>query len=167
MNEMAKDQTNAAAAHAAAVDAAPIDEWVEKFHRDGFLFVQDVLSPDTVAELKDDLERALAEHKDVSNQFCTLRARIFEVSPANVRLFEQEPVVSFAEALIDGPCHVVHNNSFQTPTNSGISTWHQDDAPHFLVTDGEAPTNVRLPVLLFTANYYLTDVLDGATARPN
>jgi ectoine hydroxylase-related dioxygenase (phytanoyl-CoA dioxygenase family) len=27
------------------------------------------------------------------------------------------------------------------------------------VTHGEPPTNVRLPVLLFTANYYLTDVL--------
>ena len=35
-----------------------------------------------------------------------------------------------------------------------------------LVTHGEPPTNVRLPVLLFTANYYLTDVDDpkyGAT----
>ena len=36
--------------------------------------------------------------------------------------------------------------------------WHQDDPPHYLVTSGEPPTNVRLPVMLFTANYYLTDV---------
>ena len=27
-----------------------------------------------------------------------------------------------------------------------------------MVTDGEPPTNVKLPVLLFTCNYYLTDV---------
>ena len=40
----------------------------------------------------------------------------------------------------------------------GITTWHQDDSPHFLVTHGDAPTNIKLPVLLFTANYYLTDV---------
>jgi hypothetical protein len=28
--------------------------------------------------------------------------------------------------------------------------------------EGEPPTNIRLPVLLFTANYYLTDVTDVA-----
>ncbi len=40
--------------------------------------------------------------------------------------------------------------------------WHQDDPPHYLVTHGEPPTNIRLPVLLFTGNYYLVDVLDPA-----
>ena len=44
------------------------------------------------------------------------------------------------------------------PGGKGITTWHQDDAPHYLVTHGEPPTNIRLPVLFFTANYYLTDV---------
>jgi ectoine hydroxylase-related dioxygenase (phytanoyl-CoA dioxygenase family) len=42
----------------------------------------------------------------------------------------------------------------------GLSIWHQDDAPHYLVTHGEPPANVRLPVLFFTANYYLTDVTE-------
>ena len=32
--------------------------------------------------------------------------------------------------------------------------------PHYIVTHGEPPTNIRLPVLLFTANYYLTDVTE-------
>ena len=30
--------------------------------------------------------------------------------------------------------------------------------PHYVVTDGKPPPNVHLPVLFFTANYYLTDV---------
>jgi ectoine hydroxylase-related dioxygenase (phytanoyl-CoA dioxygenase family) len=83
---------------------------------------------------------------------------MFETSAANVRLFDLEPIVSFAEKLIPHACHVIHNNSFRVQPGKGITTWHQDDAPHYIVTDGKPPTNVHLPVLLFTANYYLTDV---------
>lgn len=135
-----------------------IRDWVEAFHRDGFLFIPNVLPPDTVAELSADLDRALSLRRDNGGGVIDLHCRMFEHSRANLRLFDMEPIVSFAEALVDPNCHVVHNNSFRTPLGSGITTWHQDDPPHYLVTHGEPPTNVRLPVLLFTANYYLTDV---------
>jgi ectoine hydroxylase-related dioxygenase (phytanoyl-CoA dioxygenase family) len=135
-----------------------IDEWVETFHRDGYLVLHDVLPLDLVAQLKQDLDDALAEHADQKNDLLELRVRMFEISTANLGLFDREPIVSFAEALVAPDCHVVHNNSFRTVTGAGIATWHQDDAPHLLVTHGEPPTNIRLPVLLFTANYYLTDV---------
>jgi ectoine hydroxylase-related dioxygenase (phytanoyl-CoA dioxygenase family) len=85
--------------------------------------------------------------------------RLFEHSDANLRLFEQEPIVTFAENLIgEGQTHVIHNNSFITKHTGGLSGWHQDDPPHFLVTDGQSPKNIRMRVLFFTANYYLTDV---------
>ena len=146
-------------AHRKASDAQ-IQEWVEQFHRDGYLFIPSVLTPDIIEELKADLDRVLAEHQDNGSGVIELHTRMFEKSVANLRLFDLEPIVSFAEALIDGACHVIHNNSFRTPLGKGITTWHQDDSPHFLVTEGEAPTNIKLPVLLFTANYYLTDVLE-------
>ena len=135
-----------------------IAAWVEQFDRDGCLFLPDVLPPDLVTELKADLEHALTEHQDNGGGVIDIRCRMFEISKANLRLFDREPIVSFAEALVEKTCHVVHNNSFRTPVGKGITTWHQDDAPHFLVTSGEPPTNIRLPVLLFTCNYYLTDV---------
>ena len=75
-------------------------------------------------------------------------------------LFDIEPIASFAEALVANNCHVIHNNSFQTRPGGGITSWHQDDSLHYIVTEGEPPTNVKLPVLLFTANYYLTDVTE-------
>jgi ectoine hydroxylase-related dioxygenase (phytanoyl-CoA dioxygenase family) len=132
---------------------------VEAFHRDGYLFLRNVLPPDIVAELKADLDRRL----ETQGGGATFAARLFETSAANVRLFDMEPIVTFAETLIAKDCHVIHNNSFITPPGSkGISQWHQDDPPHYLVTHGEPPTNVRLPVLLFTANYYLTDVTERA-----
>jgi ectoine hydroxylase-related dioxygenase (phytanoyl-CoA dioxygenase family) len=134
-----------------------IQEWVEQFHRDGFLFLPNVLPPDWVAELKADLDRLMPVRGRVGPQV-DICERLFEDSAANLRLFDMEPIVGFAEALISGPCHVIHNNSFKSHTGGGgITGWHQDDPPHYLVTDGEPPTNVRLPVLLFTANYILTD----------
>jgi ectoine hydroxylase-related dioxygenase (phytanoyl-CoA dioxygenase family) len=137
-----------------------IAEWVERFHRDGFLFLENVLPPDWCRELKEDLDRALAEEDRTPGRPIELHHRMFEISAANLQLFDMEPIVSFAEALIDGACHVIHNNSFRVHTGGGISKWHQDDAPHFRVTHGDAPTNIRLPVLLFTCNYLLTDVTE-------
>ena len=63
---------------------------------------------------------------------------MFEHSEANRRLFELEPIVSFAEALVAENCHVIHNNSFQTFPGGGITSWHQDDAPHYIVYRGRA-----------------------------
>ena len=135
-------------------DPNQIQEWVEEFHRDGYLFLKNVLPPTLTAHLRADLDRALQS----SPSGTQLQHRMFEQSTANLSLFDLEPIVSFAEALIETHCHVIHNNSFRTPPGGGISSWHQDDPPHFLVTEGEPPTNIRLPVLLFTCNYMLTDL---------
>lgn len=141
-----------------------IQEWVETFHRDGYLFLQDVLPPDWCAAMREDLDRTQRDNPNNLNQVnpkvLELTPAMFEHSPTNLKLFDLEPIVTFAEALIAPNCHVVHNNSFRTPPGAGITTWHQDDDAHYLVTEGEAPTNVRLPVLWFTANYYLTDVTE-------
>ena len=144
-----------------AVPAEKLEAWVETFHREGYLFLENVLPPDWCAELRDDLERALRDNPNGLNSVSDrirLSHRLFESSPANLRLFDLEPIVSLAEALIAPTCHVIHNNSFQSPPGGGITSWHQDDPAHYLVTHGEPPTNVRLPVLFFSANYYLTDV---------
>ena len=144
-----------------AVAPEILSEWVETFHREGFLFLPSLLPPEWVSELATDLDRDLANSEELEGKKEThLIHRMFERSDANLRLFDMEPIVSFAEALIAANCHVIHNNSFVTPTGAGLQRWHQDDPPHYLVTHGEAPTNVRLPVLVFTANYYLTDVTE-------
>lgn len=139
------------------VSDAQIAEWVEQFHRNGCVFLENVLPPALVEELKADLDTGLAKGCYKAS-IIDLRCRMFEESNANLRLFDMEPIATFAEALVAADCHVVHNNSFRTPLGKGITTWHQDDAPHYLVTHGEPPTNIRLPVLLFSCNYYLTNV---------
>ena len=143
------------------VGESQIGAWTEEFHREGCLFLRNVLPPDWTAELRADLEFALRENPNgLNNQShrAHLAHRLFETSVANLRLFAMEPMISLAEAIIGPDCHVIHNNSFISPPGGGLEGWHQDDRPHYIVTEGEPPTNVHLPVLFFTANYYLTDV---------
>jgi len=162
--------------HYENVDDATIQSWVDQFNRDGYLFLPEVLTQDLCAQLRADLDRELNDpssprhhggyHPDALMRLCV---RMFEGSRANLSLFDMNPIAKFAEKVIsdvnpglEGGVHVTHNNSFITKTGSGLSNWHQDDAPHFLVTGGEAPKNIKLPVLFFTANYYLTDVTEKA-----
>src|ERR1044072_9272315 len=46
------------------VPDAQIQEWVEQFHRDGFLLLKNVLPPDWVEELKADLDTALVANNE-------------------------------------------------------------------------------------------------------
>jgi ectoine hydroxylase-related dioxygenase (phytanoyl-CoA dioxygenase family) len=141
-------------------DQAQLASWVEAFHRDGFVFIPGVLPPEACDTLRDDLERQLAG--DDGNTAC--RTRMFETSRANLDLFDLEPIVTLAETILGEDrtygaqtAHVVHNNSFRTRNGGGWSGWHQDDSAHFVVTHGDAPTNIHLPCLIMTCNYYLTD----------
>ena len=155
-----------------------LQKYIDFFHENGYLFVPHVLTPERCQQLRDDLDRDLDRESELKNRQIYFSHRMFERSQANLELFELEPMISFAEKLIgeangDGmpkdigihssnTVHVIHNNSFVVPPNSpGLSNsnWHQDDSPHILSLDGKPIKNVRLNVLAFTINFYLTDVL--------
>lgn len=155
-------------------------KWISDFHRDGFLVIPSVLSKDTCDQLRKDLDTAYSNRKHKGG----VVKRMFENSRANLELFWQEPVVTFAEKLIAdngsdeilpgediqaytkgipscNEVHVFHNNSFVIKgghAGLGGSGWHQDDTPHISSLDGEPITNIRLNVLAITCLYYLTDV---------
>ena len=154
-----------------------LQKCVDFFHEHGYLIIPHVLSPERCQKLREDLDRDIARQLPLENQKIFFSHRMFERSEANLELFELEPMISFAEKLIgdtDGDSasnrsgiafsntvHVIHNNSFiLSPHNQGLagSTWHQDDSLHILSLDGEPLKNVRLNVLAFTINFYLTDV---------
>lgn len=157
-------------------DHHQLKDWCERFHRDGFLVIPNVLSKGRCQQLIKDLE-AIVATGDPVNPY-SFATRLFEQSQANLELFDLEPIVTFAEELIgdcNGPgidpyrgiananaVHVIHNNGFKMPGGEpGLAngSWHQDDTPHVLSLDGQPLTNIRLNVLAFTVNYYLTDVL--------
>lgn len=155
-------------------DDKQIRSWINKFHEDGFLVIRDVLRPETCDQLIEDLELRIYEERN-SSRFAH---RMFETSQANLNLFWMEPIVTFAEQLIEdngsistakwyegipsaNETHVIHNNSFIIKARKkglGQSGWHTDDTPHYLSLDGHPLTNMRPSVLAFTCLYYLTDV---------
>ena len=68
-----------------------IQEWVDTFHRDGCLFLQNVLTPDHCAKLREDLEWALENNPNGLNggnfeSTMHLSHRMFEHSNANSAL---------------------------------------------------------------------------------
>ncbi|MEH1828799.1 phytanoyl-CoA dioxygenase family protein (plasmid) [Nostoc sp. C052] len=157
-----------------------LNEWIEFFHTHGFLVIDNVLTPEQCQLLKNDLDETLKkiEGENYHESKKMMMKRMFEHSKQNLNLFALEPIVTFAEHLIGGAngigysiqdgvpnaniIHVIHNNSFKIPPNTdGLAknAWHQDDTPHVISLDGEPLTNIRLNVLAFTVNYYLTDVL--------
>ncbi|GET44139.1 phytanoyl-CoA dioxygenase family protein [Microseira wollei] len=157
-----------------------LHEWIEFFHANGFLVIPNVLTPAQCEALRNDLDAALIADVGESESRTSrkIMERMFEHSQPNLNLFDLEPIVTFAEHLIGGAngpgyamdegipnanvIHVIHNNSFKiAPETDGLggNKWHQDDTPHILSLDGKPLTNVRLNVLAFTVNYYLTDVL--------
>ena len=69
-----------------------IADWVERFNRDGCLFREEVLPLDWMAELRADLDRALRENDEEGNGVIQLHHRMFEISQANLRLFDMEPI---------------------------------------------------------------------------
>jgi ectoine hydroxylase-related dioxygenase (phytanoyl-CoA dioxygenase family) len=156
-----------------------LNEWIEFFHANGFLVIHNVLTPEQCQLLRNDLDEALKKNEGNKYQRSKkIMKRMFEHSQPNLDLFALEPIVTFAEHLIGGAngtgysmgdgipnanvIHVIHNNSFKIPPETdGLAknSWHQDDTPHALSLDGRPLTNIRLNVLAFTVNYYLTDVL--------
>jgi ectoine hydroxylase-related dioxygenase (phytanoyl-CoA dioxygenase family) len=154
-------------------------DWSDFFHGYGFLVIKNVLNPKLCEQLRKDLEQDIEQNPEaIKNGTIRFSNRMFERSQANLKLFDLEPIVTFAEYLIgesngrglpknigipnSNEVHVIHNNSFiVTPHSEGLaqSSWHQDDSPHLLSLDGKPITNVRLNVMNFTVNYYLTDVL--------
>ncbi|MEE3715592.1 phytanoyl-CoA dioxygenase family protein [Tumidithrix elongata RA019] len=156
-----------------------LSSWIASFHTNGFLVIPNVLTPAQCELLRNDLDEALRKSEGESYQRSRkIVKRMFEHSKHNLDLFALEPIVTFADHLIGGAngteysmdegipnsnaIHVIHNNSFKLPSESdGLAknAWHQDDTPHVLSLDGNPLTNIRLNVLAFTVNYYLTDVL--------
>ncbi|BAY65762.1 hypothetical protein NIES22_58690 [Calothrix brevissima NIES-22] len=156
-----------------------LHEWIDYFHTNGFLVINNVLTPEQCQLLRNDLDEALKQTEGKNYQKSKrIMKRMFEHSQHNLNLFALEPIVTFAEHLIGGAngesysmndgipnanvIHVIHNNSFKIPPETdGLAknAWHQDDTPHVISLDGKPLTNIRLNVLAFTVNYYLTDVL--------
>jgi ectoine hydroxylase-related dioxygenase (phytanoyl-CoA dioxygenase family) len=75
-------------------------EWMDFFHQNGFLVIRNVLSPEKCQQLKQDLERDIQQYATETGRKTNFVHRMFELSQANLELFDLEPIVTFAKRLV-------------------------------------------------------------------
>ncbi|MCX6379450.1 MAG: phytanoyl-CoA dioxygenase family protein [Armatimonadetes bacterium] len=137
---------------------------VEQFHRDGYLVLPSMLSPDYVAELFEGVQKDFAEYNEESALYGETMQRIwrpkmFEHGEAFERLIDYSPAIDLVEAILGNDCHIIANSALRTGPGDGISGWHADEAVRFPRPKG-VPLDPRIPSPCFIVNlnYYLCDV---------
>ena len=138
---------------------------VEEFHREGWLYLGNVLTAEEVDTLKGVMVRKYDDerlHDDEEGDYIrgVSLMRMFEYHQSFRDLIVRDPVVSLVEALLGDDCHMMAQNALRTGTEEGITGWHIDDGPHFPCPE-EIPRHdprLRIPCNALNAMYTLTNV---------
>lgn len=142
----------------------PTPEILAQFHRDGFLVLPDMLSPDEVATYKAGLERAFAKHSDDAELYgmqAIWRPKLFEHGPEFDSIIDHPGIAQFVDAVLGDDCHLIALTGLRTSPGKTISFWHLDDACRFPIPAGlTLDPRIPMPVFTINMNYYLCDVDD-------
>jgi len=155
------------------------ENYIEKFQRDGFLIIPNVLDSDECKKMRDIINNLddLQPNRRKKSGRHIVHKTLFEQYPEEcLKIFKNDKVLPICENLlsmsgssrVDDRClktHVIHNNAFKIPIGGRgqAPSWHTDDAPLF---SGELPPNVNISPIVLTCMYYLNDVrgeIDGMT----
>jgi ectoine hydroxylase-related dioxygenase (phytanoyl-CoA dioxygenase family) len=136
------------------------EAWVERFHRDGYLIVRGVLTPEEVARLRESVVRAFAEPQE-GYENSIVRVRLFERGPEFEALIDHPGVIDLIEAILGPDCHLIAQNAVMNPPGKAIDAFHTDMTVRF-PRPADVPLDPRVPMPCFVLNmnYYLTDVTD-------
>jgi ectoine hydroxylase-related dioxygenase (phytanoyl-CoA dioxygenase family) len=128
---------------------------VEQFHRDGYYFFGQVLTPEEVAALKDAMERKYADPRMHDPEGDHIRGislmRMFEYDRAFRDLIVREPFVSLVEAILGADCHLMSQNALRYAPGQG-GGWHVDDRIHFPLPDDVPRHDPRITLPCFVIN---------------
>lgn len=152
------------------------------FYTNGFVILDNALSPEMLAKIKEDLYNVHSNHqnskpekekkKDQKGKRHDVYKCFFENSNATVDIIENSKLTDFAQYVIsDVPglregsnsltAHVIHNNAFIVPPGGRgqAPSWHVDDPLQQIIvpTGYKLPPNIRLPVLVCTYMIWLSD----------
>jgi len=152
------------------------------FYTNGFVILENALSPEMLTDLRNDLNSADSHFKsaqsvkDAKKYEKSCRHKVhkcfFENSTATVDLIENSKLTDFAQYVIgDVPgarpdsnsltAHVIHNNAFTIPPGGRgqAPSWHVDDPLQQIIVPNNysLPPYIRLPVLNATYMIWLSD----------
>jgi ectoine hydroxylase-related dioxygenase (phytanoyl-CoA dioxygenase family) len=152
------------------------------FHTNGYIIVENAISPDVIAKLKNDLlklnSKCPTKYPTFGEKPNLLRHQMhkcfFENSPTMVEFIEKSRLVDLIQFIIaDVPnshpkgnsltAHLIHNNAFVVPPKGKgqAAGWHVDDPlQNIILPPGmKLPPSVKLPVLVCTAMLWLSDCI--------
>ncbi|MBI2191138.1 MAG: phytanoyl-CoA dioxygenase family protein [Planctomycetes bacterium] len=138
-------------------------EILDRFYRDGFAVIPQVLTPGEVASLRqvtDELfaDPALAGTRYIEGKF--ILRNTLELSPLFRDMLVREPILNLAQAIVGQDCQFCGQNVLRNPPGVAIARWHVDDVVEFPLPDGVArhDPRLRMPVQWFTVQMALTDI---------
>jgi ectoine hydroxylase len=134
---------------------APSQEQLEQFERDGYVVLEDALSPDAIAELVEATDRVWAHHRPDGSAL-NLTGFLME-DPAFLELIDHPVTFPFVCAVLGWNIFVFHSQLRAHPPireeDAKAYAWHQDGRR--VVHDVEKDPRPRLFV---KASFWLTDV---------
>ncbi|MBL8553649.1 MAG: phytanoyl-CoA dioxygenase family protein [Phenylobacterium sp.] len=147
-----------------------------QLEREGYAILRGLLSPDEVAELRDEIgaiferdppdERGNRPFEDAQ----MFRYAMLNRSPAAQRAVANPKLLAVIEPLLGEDCHVIANTAWRNPAGQpgshGGQNWHVDAGPHIPLPDGAAwPADIPHPVFAVGVHVYLQDCTleDGPT----
>ncbi|MBP6506215.1 MAG: phytanoyl-CoA dioxygenase family protein [Opitutaceae bacterium] len=140
----------------------PTPAILEQYHRDGFLVLPDLLSPDEVAGLKSGLERVFAQHSPIADLYhmqAIWRPMLFEHGPEFDAIIDHPGIANFVDAVLGDDCHLIAHTGLRTSPGKTISFWHLDDACRLPIPAGvQLDPRIPMPTYTMNMNYYLCDV---------
>lgn len=142
----------------------PTPEILEQFHRDGFLILHDILSPDEITKVRTGLERAFSKFSPDAELYHMQeiwRPKLFEQGPEFDFMLDHPGVAELMEALLGDNYHLIALTGLRTSPGKTITFWHLDDTCRFSIPAGQKlPDGIPMPVFTINMNYYLCDVDD-------
>ncbi|GAB4469312.1 MAG: hypothetical protein OHK0029_41890 [Armatimonadaceae bacterium] len=132
---------------------------VEALHEDGFALIPGVLSPEEVTEVRAAIDRLTPFGFDKLGKTDHFKC-VFNRDMVFLNLIDREPVISLAEGTMGEECHIMGETAWRShPGHNGWSP-HTDRTyitiPEEFILSGQ----VKLPIYLCTAHYYLNDITE-------
>jgi hypothetical protein len=148
------------------VRSGPVPRPAEHLQAEGYVVLDDVLTPDEVAELTTDVERVFREFPpddrgDPPEHSAPFRYEMINRSGPVQRAVGHVRILEVIEPLLGEDCHIIANTAWwQEPgSNEHLGRfWHIDGGPHVPRDPGIAwDHHIPYPVFAVAAHLYLRD----------
>lgn len=142
----------------APTDVAGMKRGMEE---DGYVIIPNVINREEVAELKcriDELRPFHYDRCDPERKSIDHFKNVFNRSPYWLQYLDKPGVIEAAEGVMGADCHIIGMTGWRTPPGAGGWGMHIDQQFFPVEESLLASGQVKLPVMLATAHFYLNDM---------